>query len=92
MRNALRGLCETVMLSWTRTTSDVEAPAHAHDRAFVSSHAKIQPRNAVRFEVSWTEYSRSLDEPNHVGDSVVEHGGDSLLNVGNYIQFPTYCK
>jgi len=41
MRNALRGLCETVMLSWTRTTSDIEAPAHAHDRAFVSSHAKI---------------------------------------------------
>ena len=45
MRNALRGLCETVMLSWPRTTSDVEAPAHAHDRAFVSSHAKIQPRD-----------------------------------------------
>jgi len=73
MRNALRGLCETVMLSWTRTTSDVEAPAHAHDRAFVSSHAKIQPRNAVRFEVSWTEYSGSLDEPNHVGDTTIRH-------------------
>ena len=46
----------------------------------------------MRFEVSGTEYSRSLDEPNHVGDSVVEHGGNSLLNVGNYIQLPTYCK
>jgi len=73
VRDTLGGLCKTVMLGWPSAPSDIEATAHAHDRAFVSSHTKIQPRNAVRLEVSWTEYSRFLDEPNHVGDAVIRH-------------------
>jgi hypothetical protein len=79
------------MLGWARTANDVEATSHPHDEAFVSSHAKIESRNAVRLKVSWTEYSRFPDESKHIADTVISHGSD-LLNVGNYIQLPTYCK
>ena len=73
MRDTLGGLCKTVMLGWARTVSDVEPTSHSHNEAFVSSHAKIQSRNTVRVEVSWTEDSRFLDECNHVGDTIIRH-------------------
>ena len=75
MRDTLGGLCKTVMLGWACTASDVEATSHSHDEAFVSGHAKIQSRNTVRLKVSWTEYSRFLDELKHIGDMIIRHEG-----------------